>query len=87
MSTKTAIKTPAPLAADDTVALEALETLVCAALTNPRHGMEFLNAIRSAQGKPAHNGHSANELSRPEYTAFADAMAAFKAEFAPDLDT
>ncbi|MDH6537809.1 hypothetical protein [Streptomyces sp. SPB4] len=80
MSTKT--KTAAPLAADDTVALEALETLVCAALTNPRHGMEFLNAIRSAQGKPPHNGHNANELARQESAAFADALDTFKAEFA-----
>ncbi|MFD5508420.1 hypothetical protein ACFWIB_11690 [Streptomyces sp. NPDC127051] len=80
-------KTPAPLDTDDMVALEALETLVCAALTNPRHGMEFLNAIRSAQGKPPHNGHSANELSRPENAAFTLALDTFKAEFATDLDT
>ncbi|MDX2390684.1 hypothetical protein NJL88_11530 [Streptomyces sp. DK15] len=74
-------KTPAPLDTDDTVALEALETLVRASLTNPRHGMEFLNAIRSAQGKPQHNGHSANELSRPEYAAFTLALDTFKEDY------
>lgn len=82
MSTKTAAKTSAPLDTDDTVALEALETLVQAALTHPRHGMEFLNAIRSAQGKPPHNGHNANELSRPMHSAFTLALDTFKAEFA-----
>ncbi|MER7731941.1 hypothetical protein ABTX80_13765 [Streptomyces erythrochromogenes] len=81
MSTKTSAKTPPPLDADDTAALVALETLVQATLTNPRHGMEFLNAIRTAQGLAPHNGHNANELSRPEPAAFTDALDTFKTEF------
>lgn len=76
-------QTPA-LDADDMAALASLETLLVSTLTNPSHGMAWLNAIRRAQGLPEHTRHNASELSRPMPAAYASALAAFEADFGAD---
>lgn len=59
----------------------ALEVLVESAINNPRVGMDLLNALRVANGKPAHPAnYGPGDLNRPHDSAWRGALAGVQAD-------